>query len=358
MNSNTQIVSMDDQITLKQAEESILANRSIKHYLKGSPGIGKTSIAQALEKATGYRAFIIPCADIELGDIAMPVIDHENKLTRFYPSERFGLHLGKPIILILDEFTKASQSVQNMLHPALEQFRPRVAGAQLPEGSIVVLTGNLVSDGVGDNIKAHTRSRVVPIHVRNPTAEQWVAWMVQNGGHPTMLAWAMKYTHAFASYLDEGQESNELIFNPKAPTKGYFCPRAGKTASDILWNKDKVDYETLSACIEGAVGAPSKESILQFDRFHTQMPPWADIINNPMGTPLPTDPGALAVLTFSSIEKLQHHDELDSLLKYLERTGEWDAIFSISLARHKTKSLIAFKNTAFAKWVAENEDLL
>jgi hypothetical protein len=119
-----------------------------------------------------------------------------------------------------------------------------------------------------------------------------------------------------------------------------------------------VDYETLSACIEGAVGAPSKESILQFDRFHTQMPPWADIINNPMGTPLPTDPGALAVLTFSSIEKLQHHDELDSLLKYLERTGEWDAIFSISLARHKTKSLIAFKNTAFAKWVAENEDLL
>jgi hypothetical protein len=37
---------------------------------------------------------------------------------------------------------------------------------------------------------------------------------------------------------------------------------------------------------------------------------------------------------------------------------EWQVIFGVALAKHKTKSAIAFANREFAKWAADNEDLL
>ena len=46
-------------------------------------------------------------------------------------------------------------------------------------------------------------------------------------------------------------------------------------------------------------------------------------------------------------------------LKYLRRMEEeFQVIFCVTLARHKTKKQIAFTNNEFALWAADNEDLL
>ena len=55
----------------------------------------------------------------------------------------------------------------------------------------------------------------------------------------------------------------------------------------------------------------------------------------------------------------QIFDTLTNILKYLKRMEEeWQVIFGVALAKHKTKSAIAFANREFAKWAADNEDLL
>jgi hypothetical protein len=46
-------------------------------------------------------------------------------------------------------------------------------------------------------------------------------------------------------------------------------------------------------------------------------------------------------------------------MKYIERfEPEWQACFAINLSKSPSKQAIAFSSSAFADWVARNEDIL
>ena len=99
---------MQQEISLKQAEELIATvGRDVTVHLKGQPGIGKSSILKSLSKRfPDHTPVYIDCADLDLGDLAMPAMNHETKTTTFYPNERFAIHDNKPVIIMLDEITK------------------------------------------------------------------------------------------------------------------------------------------------------------------------------------------------------------------------------------------------------------
>jgi hypothetical protein len=201
--------------------------------------------------------------------------------------------------------------------------------------------------------------RVSTVPVAKPSAEQWKGWAASAGIHPVIIAWADRYQHAFASYTDGDQDSNELIFNPRHQREAYVTPRTLEITSDIVHTKEHYDNHALSVGIAGIVGKSAAQSIGAFIRHQDSLPPWGEIIKNPKGAKVPEDPGALAVLVFSSIERVQDSNELDSLLTYLKKAEEeWQSIFCVGLARHKEKADIAFSNRTFANWVQENEDIL
>ena len=104
-------------ITLKQAANLIRTNPTTRFLLQGEPGIGKSSLLESIANGLGYDYAYIDVPNMDLGDIAMPVIDHETKTTRYYPNARFGIHTGKPMVIMLYEFTKGADPVKNMLHP-------------------------------------------------------------------------------------------------------------------------------------------------------------------------------------------------------------------------------------------------
>ena len=345
-------------VNLKQAAGLALHARTTRFFFVGEPGIGKTSMVSALQDATGMDAAIMSCPDMDLGDVSMPVIDHDTRTTRYYPNARFKLQDGEPVIVVLDEYTKAPQPVQNMLHPMLESFRPRLGDIPIPEGSIILMTGNLESDGVGDSMAAHTRQRVCTVAVRKPTIDEWLEWASNNAIHPIVMAWADRNPHALASYLEGDQNENPYIFNPRHTHNGCVSPRTLELASRIMHTRDKYDYETLCAALSGVVGVPAAESMAQFVRHQDNLPAWKDIISDPTTTRIPTDTGAVAVLVFGMLEKVEK-DTLAPIMEYLKRVDEeWQCLFSISLARNKTKQAIAFTNKAFSDWVVANEDLL
>jgi hypothetical protein len=353
------IINFDSKVTLEQAVSLIVSARNCRFNLKGEPGIGKTSIVKSLQKATGMDAAIMSMPDMDLGDIAMPVIDHESRTTRYYPNARFKLHLGKPVIICLDEWSKAPDPVKNMTHPLLDTFRPRLGDVPVPEGSIIFLTGNLESDGVGDSMKAHTRMRVVNTHVAKPDNEAWKKWASGNDIHPVVIAWADRYPHAFASYTDDGQKGNEFIFDPQRQREGYVTPRTLELASNIIHAREGFDTHSLGVALAGAVGRPAAESLKSFIRHQDSLPPWTEILKTPTTAKLPKDPGAMAVMVFSSIERITKGTELDAVLQYLSRTDEeWQSVFCLGMAHHEAKSSFTFTNKTFANWVEKNQDLL
>ena len=131
-------------ITLAQAAKLILSTPENRYLLRGEPGIGKSSLLKALSASKPDHAVsYIDVPNMDLGDIAMPVIDHESKTTAYYPNRRFMMHTGKPVITMLDEFTKGAEPVKNMLHPLLEKANPRLGDIPVHPESIIFLTGNL-----------------------------------------------------------------------------------------------------------------------------------------------------------------------------------------------------------------------
>ena len=352
-------INFGNSVTLKQAADIILATPENRYLLQGEPGIGKSSILKALgAKRPEHLQAYMDVPQMDLGDIAMPVTDHENRITRYYPNSRFQMHTGKPVIIMLDEFTKGAEPIKNMLHPLLEVANPRLGDIPVHPDSIVFLTGNLSTDGVGDTVKAHTRNRIIPLTIQKPDADAWLEWAVNNDIEPVVMAWVKQFPHALASYTDESQKDNPYIYNPRSVQTAFVSPRSLERASNIIKVRDQIDADTMIHALTGAIGEAGARDMQAFVEFQDQLPSWESIISDPDNARVPDSAGANAVLVFGAIMKVDK-SSMAKFMQYLKRfEAEWQACFAINIAKNPNKQHIAFGSSAFADWVQANEDLL
>jgi len=352
------LIDFGNYVSLQQAASLIVASPNNIYLLEGEPGIGKSSLLTTIQEMNGNDTAYIDVPNMDLGDIAMPVVNHESKTTGYYPNSRFKFHLNKPINVMLDEFTKGADAIKNMLHPLLEVVNPRLGDVPVPAGSIIFLTGNLSTDGVGDSLKAHSRNRIIPVRVRKPDYEQWLEWAVNNNIDPVIMAWVRQYPHALASYMDEGQNENPYIFNPTQVQTAFVSPRSLEKLSNITRIRSKIDADTLICAMKGAAGEAAARDIQAFVDYQDQLPKWEEIIKSPTTTEVPTSAGACAVMVFGAIEKIDK-SSITPFMEYLDRfESEWQAAFAINIAKTPTKQAIAFSSNAFADWIQRNEDIL
>lgn len=347
-------------VTLSEAADLIAAIPNNRFLLEGEPGIGKSSIMTALKSkfGDGYAYAYFDCAQKDLGDIAMPSPNRELKVTEYFPNAALNLQTGKPVVIMLDEFAKAPPPVQNMLHPLLEEHNPRLGDVELPAGSIVFLTSNLSTDGVGDVIKGHTLNRVSRVRVSKPNSDQWLGWAVNNDVDPVVMAWVKQFPHALATYLDASQSENPYIYNPKAMQKAYVSPRSLSRASNIVSKRGALTSNALTAALSGTIGEAAARDVQAFIDYQDQLPSWENITTKPKDAAVPESAGACAVLIFGAIMKVTK-ETMSPLMTYLERfEPEWQACFAINIAKNPQKQSVAFSSPAFADWVQRNEDLL
>jgi hypothetical protein len=346
-------------VSLAQASKIILSTPMNRYFLRGEPGIGKSSLLKTLSASLPqHEIAYIDVPNMDLGDIAMPVIDRETKTTAYYPNSRFKVHLGKPVITMLDEYTKGADPIKNMLHPMLEVSNPRLGDISLHPESITFLTGNLGSDGVGDSLKAHSMNRIIPLHVRKPDADEWIGWAINNDIAPEIIAWVKQFPHAMASYLDEGQGDNPYIFNPKKVQTAFVSPRSLERVSNIVRVRSQLDTDSLICAMSGAVGEAASRDMQAYIEFSDQLPTWESVIENPKTALVPESAGACAIIIFGAIAKVDKVT-MPKFMEYLDRfEPEWQACFAINIAKSPSKQSIAFSSSKFADWVQKNEDLL
>lgn len=352
-------ISFGSTLSFDETVSLIALCPELRVHVEGEMGIGKSSMIEAIARKTGItRSAYIDMPNLDVGDGAMPVIKHDTKTTGFYPNERFNLHLGEPVIIMLDEFPKGAQPVQNMLHPLLEETNPRFGDIPLPAGSIVFTTGNLTTDGVGDNRKAHTINRQTTVRMRKPTNEEWINNYAVNAGiDGAIIAFAKEVPQLFASYLDEGQEDNHYIYNPRRPSKVYVSPRSLSRASHIVKRRRELGSNAMTAALIGTIGEQAARDLGAYIEFQNELPSWADIIANPKSTRVPDSPGASAVLVFGAVQRVEA-DTIDAFMSYLDRFDtNWQATFCLALAK-SNKQKVGFANASYRNWLTANQDLL
>jgi hypothetical protein len=340
-------------VTLAQASTLIrTVGTSNTVLLRGTPGIGKSSILNDLRRELpDYQMCYIDVANLDLGDLGMPVVDREEMVTAYAPNTRFGVgrSSNKPVVLMLDELGKASRPVLNMLLPVILEHR--IGDVPLPTGSIVFATTNLDTDGVGDNIPAHAYNRMTVVNVANPTADEWLQWAANNGVSPEIMAFAKQFPQVFDCYADlEAGDKNPYIFNPMTGNTRAFCsPRSLAKASNIIAQRDILGAAMLPA-LAGTVGEAAARDMEALVNLADQLPLFENIVKAPGKTKVPESVGALFILAFMLASRVDA-DTLDPVMDYAERVAaqsfEAHALFITSLASNKSKVGMACRNRKF-----------
>jgi hypothetical protein len=360
-------VRLTTEVSLNEAEELILAiGQSNAVHLVGEPGVGKTAMFERLADRTGFRGIYIDTPNTELGDIGIPMPNHETKTTALYPNEHWGFHKGEPLVIFIDEFTKpSSQAVQNMLHPLLNERR--IGGMHLHKESIVVTAGNNTTDGVGDMLKAHSLNRLTVVPIRKPHAgfhadgsvddDSWGMWAIKNDMAQEVIAWVKAYPHALASYKDGSQTDNPYIFNPKTPQKSYVSPRSLSRASNIVKQRDRITRNALITSLSGTIGESAARDMVAYVEVSDSLPTWTEVIDDPRGCKLPSSPAALNIMAFGALQRIDR-GSIGKWFEYLKRTPkELQSVFCLSASKHPEKKQILMTSGAFVEWMRNNQYL-
>lgn len=333
----TQYINHEEAVAMVQH-----TGRDVTIMLQGEPGIGKSSIGQQIADALGYPFAYLDMANMSLGDLMMPVINRDLKCTEFYPNDALKLHLGRPIVVMLDEWTKAGKEVKNMTLPlALER---RLGSVKLHPESIVFATGNLTKDGVGDSIQAHQLNRFIPVHLRKPSAEEWINNFAINADvDPTVIAFVDQFPQVMESYIDDKGNDNPYIFNPSKQQRSYCSPRSLNFASKIVKQRQHMSDVALQAALDGAIGQAAAADLTNFVRMNESLPPFASICADPEGTSVPKEPVNRLLLTFNLLMRVDENT-VKPVLKYVQRlNNEMQALFLNKLLSTSSKSAWAAK---------------
>ena len=353
--------------TLKEAEDLIIAlGAHGTMHLMGEPGVGKTSMFRNLVRRTGYMGIYIDAPNIELGELGIPIPNHETKTTRIYPNEQWGFHLNEPKVIFIDEFTKAHQAVKNMLHPMLN-FPRMIMGIPLHEKDIVITAGNYSGDGVGDVMMAHSRNRISVITVKKPHAgfnpdgsvdgDSWGAWAIHNDIAPEILAWVKQHPETLASYLDQSQELNKYIFNPRDAQKSFVSPRSLARASEIVKKRDRLTDNVVICALEGTIGGAGARDLMTFIEVADALPSWESILKDPNTAQVPASPVALCMLAFSAVQKIER-DSIGKFFTYLKRTPkELQSVFCLTGMKNDDKKKLFLTSQPFVDWMRVNQYL-
>lgn len=347
---------LNKQVSLKEAEDSIVAfGNQNAIFLVGEPGIGKTAMHDRVCERLGMRGVYMNVPELELGEIGIPMPNHETKTTTLYPNDAWGFHTGEPLCVFLDEFSKGTEAVRHTLHPLINERR--VANFKLHPDSVVILAGNNNSDGVSDNMKAHSLNRITMMPVRKATSEEWREWGSANGVAPEVLAWAKQYEHAFASYLDPAQSENPYIFNPKTPKNAFVSPRSLHKASNVIKKRDLITHNALAVALAGTIGASAAADMAAYIQVADTLPTWDEIIRDPANAKLPETAAAQCILAYSALQKIERQTIGKWFEFMLRTTTELQSVFCLSAVKSTAKRDLVMSSKAFVDWMREKQYL-
>lgn len=348
-------------LNFNQAIDAVLAIGATNSILlRGAPGMGKTSaFKEAARRLPDYRFGYVDCATLETGDLALPYIDRDRMVSSFAPNVRFGVEPGssQPVLILLDEISKSANGVLNMLLPLVTEHR--LGNVYLPTGSIVCMTGNLATDGVGDKFPAHAYNRVTEVDFRNPLASEWLLYAANAGVAPAVMAFVRDNPNVFARY-DEvlrnhpnakpewlRSEYPYIFFPTLGQTKAFCSARSLERASHIVHAREALG-EALLPLLAGTVGEAAARMIEAAVALDDRMPSTQAILAAPESTALPAD-GPMYYMMATRLGQQASEKTIERINTYVLRwqSNEAKSLYTTMVAGNPVKVPWAMRTTNF-----------
>jgi hypothetical protein len=333
--------------------------------VRGHMGTGKSSLLHTLgQMLPDHILCYFDCTTKDVGDISIPhFMSIENGCVRHVPNEELGIHLGKDVIVCIDELGKASPGVKNAL---LRFMLERKMGAfSLTENSIVFATTNLGSEGLGDMLLPHALNRITVVHLANPQQMEFIEWGINNGIDHSVLGWCKEQPALFMTFedypenisRDDFERENPYVYHPKHRRAGFVTCRALHAASDWVKLRDTLDDQTLTAALIGTLGDRGALDLMAHVSMSKEMPKIADIKADPMTAKLPESAAARCLIIYHVLSNIER-DWVDPWMTYLCRMSKDEqALFGSSVRAegyNEKRRSIVMTNGLFQKWARDN----
>ena len=350
-------------LSLSQVVSLIKAVGSKRTVLvQGHMGTGKSSILKMLAKEyPNHVPCYFDCTTKDLGDISIPSLQtiDEQGFVRFVPNEELGVHLNKPIILMIDEFGKANPAVKNaMLRIILER---KIGTYEL--NGLVFATTNLGAEGVGDLLPPQARNRIIVVPTRKSTNMEWIEDFAINAGiDHTMLGWVKDNPNLFQSFEDiknptddRGNPTNPYIYHPQVPMAAFVTGRSLEAASDILKERHAFDEQTLRSALMGTIGERGGLDLLSFVALADQLPSLESIKKDPMNARVPDSASAVCMVVYRTLSNIEA-SWVDAWMDYMGRLDkEAQGLFANGVRQPKyAKQSVVMTNKKFTAWAMAN----
>lgn len=303
--------------------------------IEGAPGGGKTTIVHEAAQELGVecRELHMPTMLVEDFGILFPE-NGSNKLHYKLPS--WFPQKGDPDtpdkgILLFDDRNQAGADLQKVL-ANICQART-LHGVEMPEGWMVVATGNRQEDRAGANrVLTHLRNRETVVAL-DSNVDDWVEWALANGVKEEVVSF-IRFKPDLLHKFDPQQPQNPT---PRSWVEGV---------SDVLGIVPKeAEYD----CFCGAVGQGAATEFRGFLQVWRDLPDIDECIKNPDKAAVPSDNITRYAMAGAVAAKVTK-DNFENVLKYFGRYPTEFLVLVVTIAIRKDNTLTRTKQfAAFAK---------
>ncbi len=267
-------------------------------------GIVIEKIGQA-EDAAAINGLTIPT---KLADSTIATV--KGKPSLLVRIEATGKEYG---VVLLDEAAQAPMHVVGSLGDTFNRAEHKLGDWDLPQGWVVVFTGNRVEDRSGSRmLPAHMLTRVVMYNLTFDL-QGWITYAEETNVNPILVGVVKDDLAKFVEAVPED-------YGP------YFTPRSAVQAGkhlDAFMDSDEFDGVTIPSHINllltANVGSGVARAIGEYVRLADNVPTGAEIIANPTGATVPDDSGMQLMAASRAITAVDCGADVEAALQYLVR---------------------------------------
>lgn len=306
--------------------------------ITGQPGIGKTDIVKQVCKALGCNLIIshpVVSDPTDYKGLPFAAKDASGKtVADFLPfgDLRALMEATTPTVFFLDDLGQAPASVQAAVMQLL--LAREINGHKISDQVRFIAATNRKQDKAGvSGLLEPVKSRFATIVELEVNTDDWVQWALNNNMPIELIAFNRFRPDLLTSFVPNREIVNGVT--PRTVAQLGRMQAAGIPAG--------LEFEAF----KGAAGEAYATEYTAFLELFRKMPNIDQVIMNPSGTDVPTEPGILYGLIGALAHKM-NDTNIDNIVTYLNRLPQEMAVCCMKDAITRKKELTT--TPGFIKW--------